>query len=246
MISIMNKEEYLLQEKELDSNLQQLLQILQNKDYQLLKNLHNIFYEKYQQKIVLNWKREYREQKGWGIVKPIIDLKRIAPLCRFPFGKKNLDGCYFCNKKRYWYEIIDTNQPIWALYFSMNLAPLWTKLRERWPHWTELQVQNNRYWRATKHKLLKKLEQEFLKEHPGPWCRVLNRAYSYQDEKTNKWIYCPHTTYTFGIWYSKTMEQIEIYMRWPPEPYPLTIQFLGRPKSEINFQNNLWDNFILE
>lgn len=183
---------------------------------------------KYQQQIDLNSEMKYKEQRGWGIVKVIQDLKKMAPLCKYPY-RGHKQGCSFCNKKRYYYDVIDKNQNVWALYFSMNLHPLWSKLRKKWPHWTEGQVQNNRYWSATKRKLLRELEIEFLKEHPGPWCRALNRAPG-------------HITYTFGIWYNPTMEQIGINLRWPPEPHPITVQFLGRPKPGVDLS---WAPFIL-
>jgi len=237
--SIITYKEYIHQQKQEDIRFEQFLNC---KNKQELKNFHKIIFEQHNKRVTLNWEREYKEQKGWGIIKPVIDLKKIAPLCKYVFRSNSLKGCNFCKSKRYWYEVIDPDQPVWALYFSMNLVPLWTKLKKRWPHWTQAQVQNNRYWRATKHKLLKELEIEFLKSHPGPWCRALNRAIGYYDKKTGDWVYCPHTTYTFGIWYNKTIEQIGIYMRWPPEPYPLTIQFLGRPKPGVDLSR---DKFIL-
>ena len=206
------------------------------------KDRHKLIYADYHKEVAKNWEKEYKEQKGWGIVKPVIDMKKIAPLCKYPFRRSNLTGCDFCKKKRYWYDVIDPDQEVYAIYFSMNLVPLWTKLRKRWPNWTTAQVQNNRYWRATKHKLLKEMELEFLKANPGPWCRALNRGTGYQHPKTGEWIHQPHTTYTFGIWYSRTMEQIDIYMRWPPEPHPLTIQFVGRPKPGFDHSH---DPFIL-
>ncbi len=161
---------------------------------------------------------EYKEQRGWGVVEPVIDCKVIAPLCNHPY-RGHPKGCKFGCKKKFWHKIIDPKQDLWALYFSMNLDPLWTKLRKRWPNWTEGQVQNNRYWTATKKKLLLELEFEFLKAHPGPWARVLNRAPG-------------RINYTYGIWYNKTMEQIGVHLQWPPEPYPITVQFLGRPLSD--------------
>lgn len=173
--------------------------------------------------------KEYVEENGWDIVKPVIDLKAIAPLCRHPYHG-HPKGCFFCNKKKFWYDIIDPKQEVWAIYFSMNLEPLWTKLKKLYPWWTKWQVQNNRYWVGTKKKYLRIMEQEFLKEHPGPWCRALNRAPG-------------HITYTFGIDYTKTMEQIGIHLQWPPEPYPITVQFLGRPLPGIDFS---WAKFILE
>lgn len=159
--------------------------------------------------------REYVEQRGWGIVKPVIDAKVIAPLCSHPYPNHK-NGCMFGCKKVYYDQVVDKNQDIWALYFSMNLDILWTKMRKWHPNWSELQVRNNRYWTGTKKKLLRELEWEFLEEHPGPWARVLNRA----PGKIN---------YTFGIWYNKTLEQIGVELQWPPEPYPITVQFLGRP-----------------
>lgn len=239
MNNIMMLEQFRHQEEQQDLRFQQVQQC---KDKGDLKQQHKLLYTNYYKEVGLNWEKEYKEQRGWGIVKPIIDLKKIAPLCKYPFRRNNLEGCSFCRKKKYWYDVIDPNQEVYALYFSMNLVPLWTKLRKRWPDWTTAQVQNNRYWRATKHKLLKKLEFDFLETHPGPWCRALNRGTGYQDSKTGGWIQCPHTTYTFGIWYSRTMEQIGIYMRWPPEPHPLTIQFVGRPKPGIDLSH---DPFIL-
>lgn len=172
--------------------------------------------------------KKYVEQRGWGIVEPVMDLKAIAPLCKHPYHG-HPKGCSFCNKKRYWYDVQDPKQEIWALYFSMNLEPLWSKLRNRWPKWTETQVQNVRYWGATKKKLLRELEAEFLEGHPGPWARALNRAPG-------------HITYTFGIHYNKTMEQIGVYLQWPPEPHPITVQFLGRPINGVDYS---WGNFIL-
>ena len=184
--------------------------------------------KEYDAKVKLVSEREYKPCRGWGIVKPVMDVKAIAPLCKFPY-RGHPKGCSFCNKKRYWYDVCDIEQPIWALYFSMNLYPLWSKLRKKWTHWTEGQVQNNRYWQATKKKLLKELEIEFLQTHPGPWCRVLNRAPG-------------HITYAFGISYNPTMEQIGVHLKWPPEPHPITIQFLGRPKPGVDLS---WGNFIL-
>lgn len=226
MNNIITLEQFRLQEEQQDCRFQQVQQC---KNKEELKQQHKLLYIDYHKEIKLNWGKEYKEQRGWGIVKPVVDLKKIAPLCKYPFRRNNLKGCSFCQKKRYWDDIIDPDQDVYALYFSMNLAPLWTKLRKRHPYWTKPQVQNNRYWRATKHKLLKELEYEFLESNPGPWCRALNRATG-------------HITYTFGIWYSRTMEQIEIYMRWPPEPYPLTIQFVGRPKPGVDLS---WSPFIL-
>lgn len=226
MNNIMSYEQYQYQQEQQDLRFEQFRQC---KNQQELKHQHKLIFQEYYQEVELNWEKEYKEQRGWGIVKPIVNLKKIAPLCKYPFRSNSLKGCNFCNKKRYWYDVIDTEQPVWALYFSMNLVPLWTKLRKRWPHWTRLQVQNNRYWRATKHKLLREIEQEFLQSHPGPWCRAMNRAPG-------------HITYTFAIWYNKTMEQIGVYLRWPPEPYPITIQFLGRPKPGVDLS---WGNFML-
>ena len=184
--------------------------------------------EEYDEKVRLCSEREYKPCRGWGIVKPVMDLKAIAPLCKFPY-RGHPKGCSFCNKKRFWYDVIDQDQEVWAVYFSMNLHPLWEKLRKRWPHWTEGQVQNNRYWTHMKAKLLRELEIEFLKSHPGPWCRALNRAPG-------------HITYAFGISYNPTMEQIGINLQWPPEPHPITVQFLGRPKPGVDLS---WANFIL-
>jgi len=239
MNNILTLEQFKYQEEQQDLRMEQVQQC---KNQQELKQQHKLLYINYHKEIELNWQKEYKEQRGWGVVKPVVDLRKMAPLCKYPFRRNSLKGCNFCKSKRYWYDVIDPNQEIYALYFSMNLVPLWTKLRERWPHWTKAQVENNRYWRATKHKLLKELECEFLQSHPGPWCRALNRATGYQDPKTGMWIQCPHTTYTFAIWYSRTMQQIGIYMRWPPEPYPLTIQFVGRPKPGVDLSR---DSFIL-
>ena len=172
--------------------------------------------------------KPYTEQRGWGIVKPVMDIKAIAPLCKFPY-RGHPHGCSFCNKKRRWYDVCDPDQPVWAIYFSMNLHPLWTKLAKKWPHWTVGQVQNNRYWQATKKKNLKAIEIEFLQAHPGPWCRVLNRAPG-------------HITYAFGISYNPTMSQIGVELQWPPEPHPITIQFVGRPKPDVDLS---WAPFIL-
>lgn len=239
--SILTYEEYQEQQIQEDIRFEQFRSCKSEQD---LKEFHKEIYKQYHKEVSLNWKRKYEEQKGWGIVKPVIDLKRITPLCKYTFRRNSIKGCDYCKSKRYWQEIFDKTQEVWALYFSMNLMPLWTKLKKRWPNWTQAQVQNNRYWRATKHKLMKQLEIEFLKSHPGPWCRALNRAKSYQHPKTGEWIYQPHTTFTFGIWYNKTMEQIGVYLRWPPEPFPITIQFLGRPKPGIDFSKSN-DNFIL-
>lgn len=206
------------------------------------KERHKLIYQEYHEEVTKNWEREYVEQKGWGIVKPVVDMKKIAPLCKYPYRSKSLDGCDFCRKKNFWYDIMDKDQPVYALYFSMNLVPLWTKLRKRWPHWTTPQVQNNRYWRATKHKLLKQHEAAFLKENPGPWVRALNRGTGYPDRKTGEWIHQPHTTWTFGIWYNATMEQCGVNLRWPPEPHPITIQFVGRPIKGFDYSH---DPFIL-
>lgn len=226
MSNIMSLEQYQLQVEQ--QNIRHV-QVLQCKNQQELKHQHKLIYQQYHKNIKLNWENEYVEQRGWGVVKPIVDLKKIASLCKYPYRRNSVKGCTFCNKKRYWYDIIDPNQDVYALYFSMDLVPLWTKLRKRWPHWTTPQVQNNRYWRATKHKLLKVLELEFLETHPGLWCRAMNRAPG-------------HITYTFAIHYNVTMEQIGVYLRWPPEPYPITIQFLGRPKPGVDHS---WGSFIL-
>jgi hypothetical protein len=157
-------------------------------------------------------KRRYKERRGWGIVKPVMDLKAIAPLCKHPYHG-HPKGCSFCRKKRFYWDVMDKDRPIWALYFSMNLEPMWSRLRKKWPNWTEAQVQN-----------------EFLEEHPGPWIRALNRAPG-------------HITYTFGIHYNHTMEQIGVRLQWPPEPHPLTIQFLGRPLPGVDYS---WAKFILD
>jgi len=238
MNNILTFEQYQYQQKQQDSRFQLYWQC---QNQQEIKQQHKILYQEYRQQVELNWKRKYTELKGWGIVEPIIDLKAIAPLCKYPY-RNHFKGCSFCKSKRYWNEIIDPEQPVWALYFSMDLTPLWSKLKKKFPYWTDPQVENHRYWRATKHKLVRKIEQEFLKFHPGPWCRALNRANGYQDLKTGDWIHCPHTTYTFGIHYNHTMEQIGVYLQWPPEPHPITIQFLGRPKPGVDLSR---DNFIL-
>lgn len=198
-------------------------------DQRLRKQFHERNYKAYCDAIDENWKQEYKDVRGWGLVKPVIELKSIAPLCRFPYHG-HLKGCKFCyGGKRYYYEIIDKNQPIWALYFSMDLKPLWSKLKKDFPWWTRPQIQNNRYWTGTKKKLLKELEQDFLEEHPGPWVRMLNRAPG-------------HITYAWGIHYNKTMEQIGVHLRWPPEPHPITVQILGRPLSDVDYS---WGPFIL-
>jgi hypothetical protein len=148
-------------------------------------------------------------------------MKAIGPLCRYPYGNHKKGCKYGCIKRYRWYDVCDPEQDVWALYFSMDLTPLWDKLRGRFPHWTERQVQNNRYWVGTKKKLLRELEQEFLAEHPGPWARVLNRG----KDKIN---------YTYGIHYNDTMKQIGVDLQWPPEPYPITVQFLGRPLGKLD------------
>lgn len=171
---------------------------------------------------------EYKEQRGWGIVKPIVDLRTIGPLCIYPYGGHKVGCKYGCIKKFRWWDVCDQREPVWALYFSMNLEPLYKKLRDKWPEWTDRQVKNNRYWVGTKKKLLRQLEYEFLETHPGPWARVLNRG----PEKIN---------YSYGIHYNKTLAQIGVQLQWPPEPHPITVQFLGRPVRE-----DLPERFILD
>lgn len=175
---------------------------------------------------LLNDKLEYVERRGWGIVKPVMAAPLTAPLCKHVYhGHKK--GCQLNCKLRVWYKAIDPNQVVYALYFSMNLDPLWSRLRKKFPHWTEPQVQNNRYWINTKKKLMRKLSSEFLAENPGPWVRALNRG----PNKMN---------FTFGIHYNRTMSQIGIDLKWPPGPYPMTIDFVGRP-----LHDNLAPEFFL-
>lgn len=175
----------------------------------------------------MNTKTEYVEQNGWDVVKIVLDPKRIAPLCKHPYHNHK-DGCKRGCNFHYWYDAIDKGQDVWAIYFSMNLDPLWDKIRKNNPHFSIRQVENMRYWNGRKNKLLRIMEQEFLKEHPGPWARALNRGPG-------------QTNYTFGIWYTETMKQIGVDLQWPPGPHPITIQFVGRPISD-----NLAPEFILE
>lgn len=224
MTGFITKSAHIQQQKQQD---ERLIQVLDCEDR---KHWHELNYQRYCEAIDANWKEEFKEIRGWGIVKPVMDLKSIGPLCRYPYHG-HVKGCKFCRGgKRYWYDIADKNEPLWALYFSMDLKPLWTKLKNDFPWWTRPQIQNNRYWTGTKKKLIKEIELEFLETHPGPWVRILNRAPG-------------HITYAFGIHYNDTMKQIGVYLKWPPEPHPITVQFLGRPIEGVDYS---WGNFILD
>lgn len=181
------------------------------------------------QKVGINFqtKTDYIDQNGWEVVKIILEPKKIARLCRHPYHGHR-DGCKRGCKFHFYDEVIDKTQDVWAIYFSMNLNKLWDKIRKNNPHFTKRQVENMRYWNGRKNKYLRIMEQEFLKEHPGPWAKALNRG--------------PNgTNYTFGISYNKTMNQTEAKLHWPPNAYPITVQFVGRP-----IRDDLDPTFILE
>lgn len=162
----------------------------------------------------------YTEQRGWGLVKPVIDVKLIAPLCRHPYHG-HPKGCKYGCRKKFYYDVVDPDQDIFALYFSMDLRPLYEKMQQEHPEWTIWQVRNIRYWTATKKRLQRDLFREFIEVKGINWARVLNR----NPDRIN---------YTFGIHYDATMEQIGIDLQWPPEPFPLTIEFVGRPVRELD------------
>ncbi len=156
--------------------------------------------------------------RGWGRVWPTLDIKKIAPLCRYPYhGHKT--GCHFCNGFKTWKEVMDPSKEIYALYFTMDISSLWSRLRENHPDWTEPQIRNVRYWTATKKKMMRELTEEFLDANPGQWVRALNRAPG-------------HHNYTWGVHYNEMMKQIGIILKWPPEPYPVIIEIVGRPLNE--------------
>lgn len=116
-------------------------------------------------------------------------------------------------------EIYDMNKDIYAIIYEYDIKSHMEKMKEKHPHWTDLQLRNVLYWQGTAKKEHKKVVQEFLEEY---------REKGYE-------IIAPEP---MGIDVNKTLEKVGIKLEWPPENISMRVAIAAIPlegKSITNY-----------
>ena len=146
-------------------------------------------------------------------VKPIIN-KAVRGLCQkeYPNHKK---GCPNWNKKEGFppqalmiYEILDFNEPVFAIFNKYPFGKHVKKMRDKHPDWTQRQVECCLYWQGTARKQLREKIKMFLKGHPD---YIIS--------------HCPEGS---GVNLTQTMKDVGIDLEWPPKKYTYQIVLAGK------------------
>jgi predicted metal-binding protein len=145
-------------------------------------------------------------------VKPVIDLK-VRYLCvqSYPNHPR---GCPNYNKKndcpptcKTIGEIIDTRKPIYVIWNRFDFSKHCIKMKNRYPSWTQRQIECCLYWQGTARKRLNHHIDYFLTKHPE---YVIIRT--------------PEGT---GVNVTATMKKIGIILEWPPKTKTYQIALAG-------------------
>lgn len=105
-------------------------------------------------------------------VTPVVDLSLLG-LCRrayhgHPKGCPNWDKKGDCPPRtRPLGEVIDLNQPVYAIWNVFDLQAHVEKMSDRHPEWSWRQLVNCLYWQGTARKHLRQETRRFESEHPG-------------------------------------------------------------------------------
>jgi hypothetical protein len=145
---------------------------------------------------------------GYLIVKPILDYY-IRKLCNHPYpghshGCPNYGERSTCPPKALlFHEIIDLDQPIYAIWNVFDLGSHIQRMKTLHPEWSKRQLECCLYWQSRARKELDKKVIELI-EH------IIYAGGHWRDYRLIK---CPEAC---GVNVTETMRNIGEELEWPP------------------------------
>ncbi|KKM13330.1 hypothetical protein LCGC14_1717270 [marine sediment metagenome] len=145
---------------------------------------------------------------------PIID-DSMRGLCvktyyNHPKGCPNFNKRSDCPPKALLlHKILDLSKPIYVVYNIFNLYGHVKSMRNKYPNWSQRQLENCLYWQGKARKQLRIRVNNFLKNNENQHV-----------------LYCPEAC---GVNITETMKSISIELEWPPKTFTYQVALIGTP-----------------
>ena len=153
----------------------------------------------------------------YQIIKPILLNQKVSELCKKPYYNHPY-GCPNFNTRLTYptlalplYDIISNSKPIYVIWNIFPFKQHIERMKKMHPDWSNRQLECCLYWQRTARKQLKLEVSKFLED----------RTWFLKDIKI---IWIPEAC---SVNITKTMEQIDLILEWPPKIVTYQVALAG-------------------